>query len=105
MSSSINNPEMSNNPDMPSHSVAPTKVDTLPQQGSTSPGDGSEVHTDGHMHQQNRASEATPQQTENVPFKERVIGVAQKTRGTIFGDAELKQHGEDILEGRTRRED
>lgn len=36
--------------------------------GSTQPGDGSEVRrTDGH----------------EVPFKERVVGVAQVTRGTV----------------------
>ncbi|KAF5340771.1 hypothetical protein D9611_007501 [Ephemerocybe angulata] len=36
-----------------------------------------------------------------VPFKERVVGVAQKTRGTLLGKPELKEHGEAILQGRT----
>ncbi|KAF7364903.1 hypothetical protein MVEN_00360800 [Mycena venus] len=34
-----------------------------------------------------------------VPFKERVIGVAKKTRGTLLGKPELKEHGEKILQG------
>ncbi|KAJ7263177.1 hypothetical protein B0H12DRAFT_1103587 [Mycena haematopus] len=34
-----------------------------------------------------------------VPFKERVIGVAKKTRGTLLGKPELKEHGQKILEG------
>ncbi|EDR00308.1 uncharacterized protein LACBIDRAFT_295801 [Laccaria bicolor S238N-H82] len=39
-----------------------------------------------------------------VSFKERVIGVAQKTRGTILGNPGLKEHGEAILEGKTTHE-
>ncbi|KAJ3904686.1 hypothetical protein F5879DRAFT_954095 [Lentinula edodes] len=35
-----------------------------------------------------------------VPFKERVIGVAKKTRGTILNKPEVKEHGERILQGR-----
>ncbi|KAF5340770.1 hypothetical protein D9611_007500 [Ephemerocybe angulata] len=53
------------------------------QQASTNPGDGSTV------------------QSHNVPFKERVVGVAQKTRGTLLGKPDLKEHGKAILEGRT----
>ncbi|KAF7298772.1 hypothetical protein MIND_00824800 [Mycena indigotica] len=34
-----------------------------------------------------------------VPFKERVIGVAKKTRGTLLAKPELKEHGEKILQG------
>ncbi|KAJ7069523.1 hypothetical protein C8F01DRAFT_1113034 [Mycena amicta] len=34
-----------------------------------------------------------------VPFKERVIGVAKKTRGTLLSKPELKEHGEKILQG------
>ncbi|KAG6872423.1 hypothetical protein C0995_009820 [Termitomyces sp. Mi166 len=45
-------------------SAPATRSNTLPQQASTSPGDGSEVHAN------------------QVPFKERVIGVAKITRGT-----------------------
>jgi len=104
----------------PSHTVEPTRVDTAPQQASTSPGDGHEVHhihtgnvvaptqvsiPPGERHEARTAGHSTNkeqgQSTGDVPFKERVIGVAQKTRGTVFGDHELKEHGEAILEGRT----
>ncbi|KAJ7643873.1 hypothetical protein FB45DRAFT_1052734 [Roridomyces roridus] len=34
-----------------------------------------------------------------VPFKDRVIGVAKKTRGTLLAKPELKEHGEKILQG------
>ncbi|KAJ6585317.1 hypothetical protein B0H19DRAFT_1109203 [Mycena capillaripes] len=34
-----------------------------------------------------------------VPFKEQVIGVAKKTRGTLLAKPELKEHGEKILKG------
>ncbi|KAJ3911793.1 hypothetical protein F5877DRAFT_85537 [Lentinula edodes] len=34
-----------------------------------------------------------------VPFKERVIGVAKKTRGTLLNKPEVKEHGERILQG------
>ncbi|PPQ92868.1 hypothetical protein CVT25_004356 [Psilocybe cyanescens] len=72
---------------LPSKIATPTKVNTAPQQGSTSPGDGKEVGTHGTS------------RTEQVPFKERVIGVAQLT-----GNQGLKEHGEKILEGVTTHE-
>ncbi|KAJ7741271.1 hypothetical protein B0H16DRAFT_1565143 [Mycena metata] len=46
---------------------------------------------------------AAPQQISGeppiVPFKDRVIGVAKKTRGTLLAKPELKEHGEKILQG------
>ncbi|RXW22873.1 hypothetical protein EST38_g2970 [Candolleomyces aberdarensis] len=66
-------------------------IDTAPQQASTQPGDGTEVHH-------------TATGTTTVPFKERVVGVAQKTRGTLLGKPELKEHGQAILDGRTTHE-
>ncbi|KAF9556726.1 hypothetical protein CPC08DRAFT_765027 [Agrocybe pediades] len=81
--------------------VEPYKVDTLPQQGSTQPGDGKEVHTDGQF---TADSNAATGQHQKVPFKEQVIGVAQKTRGTLLNKPELKEHGEQILEGVTTHE-
>ncbi|KAJ6549505.1 hypothetical protein B0H10DRAFT_2437529 [Mycena sp. CBHHK59/15] len=49
------------------------------------------------------ASGTTPTQEAGpppiVPFKERVIGVAKKTRGTLLGKPELKEQGEKILQG------
>ncbi|KAJ4465837.1 hypothetical protein C8J55DRAFT_527999 [Lentinula edodes] len=40
-----------------------------------------------------------PDVNPEVPFKERVIGVAKKTRGTILNKPEVKEHGEQILQG------
>ncbi|KDQ62598.1 hypothetical protein JAAARDRAFT_54523 [Jaapia argillacea MUCL 33604] len=67
---------------MPSEVAPPTKVDTEPQQASTQPGDGSEVHSEG-----------------KVPWKDQVLGYAKKTRGTVLGKSATKEHGEKILQG------
>ncbi|KAK7048643.1 hypothetical protein R3P38DRAFT_2870609 [Favolaschia claudopus] len=48
---------------------------------------------------QSSAVAQTEGQPPMVPFKERVIGVAKKTRGTLLGKPELKEHGEKILQG------
>ncbi|CAA7262956.1 unnamed protein product [Cyclocybe aegerita] len=86
----------------PSHEVAPTKVDTLPQQGSTQPGDGATVHAGGEIYPTEMSASTQPSQTTGkVPFKEQVVGYAQKTRGTLLGKPELKDHGERILAGQT----
>jgi len=96
MASSINNPKPSTM--MPSEVAPPTRSDTLPQQAATQPGDGGEVHahSDG--------TEMSGTQADRVPFKERVIGAAKKTRGTLLNKPELKQKGEMILEGQTADE-
>ncbi|KAJ7078661.1 hypothetical protein C8R44DRAFT_825199 [Mycena epipterygia] len=47
----------------------------------------------------NTPAEQNSAQPPIVPFKERVIGVAKKTRGTLLGKPELKEHGEKILQG------
>ncbi|KAF5315371.1 hypothetical protein D9619_007116 [Psilocybe cf. subviscida] len=86
----------------PSEVVEPRKVHDVAQQGSTQPGDGSTVHEDGHLHHNDTATGARTQ--EKVPFKEQVIGVAQKTRGTLLGKPDLKDHGEQILRGETTHE-
>ncbi|KDR82937.1 hypothetical protein GALMADRAFT_238621 [Galerina marginata CBS 339.88] len=78
----------------PSTNHIAREVDTAPQQGSTQPGDGGEV----------RASDLPSQPTEKVPFKERVIGVAQKSRGTLLGKPDLVEHGDKILKGETTHE-
>ncbi|KAJ3504111.1 hypothetical protein NLJ89_g8111 [Agrocybe chaxingu] len=60
----------------PSHEVAPTKVDTLPQQGSTQPGDGATVHAGGESYptEMSASTQAQPtQMTGKVPFKEQVV--------------------------------
>ncbi|KAF8158179.1 hypothetical protein B0H34DRAFT_707737 [Crassisporium funariophilum] len=87
----------------PSHQAPATKVDDMPQQASTQPGDGGHVHTHGHT-DTSRASNNPTQHTEKVPFKEQVIGYAQKTRGTLLGKDDLKEHGEMILDGQTTHE-
>ncbi|KAI0312058.1 hypothetical protein OF83DRAFT_1147935 [Amylostereum chailletii] len=66
---------------LPSKVAPPTRSDTEPQQAATQPGDGSEVHKT------------------KVPFKEQVIGYAQKTRGTALRKPSLKEHGDQVLSG------
>ncbi|KAF8895630.1 hypothetical protein BD779DRAFT_1500621 [Infundibulicybe gibba] len=84
---------------MPSEVVEPTRSEVATQQASTQPGDGSEVRA-GHGHDPHHDNGAT-----KVPFKERVIGVAQVTRGTLLGKPNLKEHGEMILEGQASAQD
>ncbi|KAF8729411.1 hypothetical protein AX14_006133 [Amanita brunnescens Koide BX004] len=64
--------------------VTPTKVDEAPQQASTAPGDGHVVHD--NPHEKEESTDQSPTQTSHnkVPFREQVIGYAQKTRGTIL---------------------
>ncbi|KAF8073951.1 hypothetical protein FPV67DRAFT_1479937 [Lyophyllum atratum] len=81
---------------MPSEVVPPTRTDSIPQQGATQPGGGSELHSG----QQGPNVVQIPCEPAKVPFKEQVIGVARKTRGTVLGKPELKQEGEMILEGK-----
>ncbi|KAF9464104.1 hypothetical protein BDZ94DRAFT_1308127 [Collybia nuda] len=93
---------------LPSEVARPTRSDTAPQQASTQPGDGHEIHTGKHAGKQPEGVnvvEVPAQTTEKVPFKEQVIGVAKKTRGTLLGKPELKQHGEMILEGKALAHD
>ncbi|CAK5270483.1 unnamed protein product [Mycena citricolor] len=53
----------------------------------------------GIEQQQEQNVEYVQQEPHVVPFKERVIGVAKKTRGTLLAKPELKEHGEKILQG------
>ena len=80
----------------PSDFAPATRTDSVPQQASTQPGDGREVHF----------ADQEPPRDAKVPFKEQVIGVAKKTRGTLLHKPEVKQHGDLILEGKvTHRQD
>ncbi|KAF8885694.1 hypothetical protein CPB84DRAFT_1788168 [Gymnopilus junonius] len=97
-------PSQPTHPSLPSQQVAPTRVDTLPQQASTQPGDGSEVHKQTRAAGSNKPSQGTGKPVP-VPFKERVIGVAQKTRGTLLGKSQLVEHGDKILTGQTTHEE
>ncbi|KAG7096004.1 hypothetical protein E1B28_006686 [Marasmius oreades] len=83
----------------PSDVVEPTQITTAPQQGSTQPGDGSTVReTTGPDGQPLRVIEV-PGDEHQVPFKDQVIGYAKKTRGTMLNKPELKEHGEQIIQG------
>ncbi|KAK7028148.1 hypothetical protein VNI00_014963 [Paramarasmius palmivorus] len=77
-------------PKLPSEVVEPTRSNTAPQQGSTQPGSGSAVH-------ETTGAQSTEQP--HLSFKEQVIGVAQKTRGTVLNKPDLKEHGEQVLAG------
>lgn len=91
---------------MPSETVAPTEVDTVPQQGghlqnlalmsptslmvfagSTMPGDGSEVHVTGHVGSQDPNVNVVEVPTEKVPWKDQVLGMQscpQSNQYTVF---------------------
>ncbi|EAU85979.2 hypothetical protein CC1G_03002 [Coprinopsis cinerea okayama7 len=77
-------------------------VDTAPQQASTQPGDGSEVRVSRASDDRSKGLSGTF--NGNIPFKERVVGGAQKIRGTVLGKPDLKEHGQAILDGRTTHE-
>uniref|UniRef100_A0A0W0F285 Uncharacterized protein n=1 Tax=Moniliophthora roreri TaxID=221103 RepID=A0A0W0F285_MONRR len=77
-------------PKPPSETVEPTRSDTVPQQGSTQPGDGSTVHEG----QPQRVVEA-PAEQPHLSFKEQA-----SPRGTVLNKPELKEHGQQVLEGR-----
>jgi len=79
----------------PSEVAPPTKVDNVPQQASTQPGDGNEVRFSSPPHAEPHPTETTGK----VPFKEQVIGVAKKARGSILGKPDVKEHGDQILRG------
>ncbi|KAF5343256.1 hypothetical protein D9758_013416 [Tetrapyrgos nigripes] len=79
---------------MPSEVVQPTRSTTQPQQGATQPDSGHAIHTEPDG---TRVVEVPGPQ---VPFKEQVVGYAKKTRGTLLGNHETKEHGEAILEGK-----
>ncbi|KAI0064122.1 hypothetical protein BV25DRAFT_1823662 [Artomyces pyxidatus] len=79
----------------PSDVAPPTQVDTASQQASTQPGDGSEVRDPAAGASTVGATPELPK----VPFKDQVIAHAKKSRGTLLGKPELKEHGNQILQG------
>jgi len=81
----------------PSEVTPATGIDEVPQQASTSPGDGSEVHTGTMAGDPNTNVVEVP--AEKASFKDQVLGYAKVTRGTVLGNAETKEHGKRILEG------
>ncbi|KAF9033275.1 hypothetical protein BDZ89DRAFT_1063016 [Hymenopellis radicata] len=58
---------------------------------ATQPGSGSTVHDSGDAH--------VPADSRKAPFKERVVGAALKTRGTLLGKPELKETGQKVFDG------
>lgn len=81
----------------PSEVTPATRVDEAPQQASTMPGDGSEVHT-GRM-AGGPDTNVVEVPTEKPSFKDQVLGYAKVTRGKALGNAQTKEHGQRILEG------
>ncbi|KAK0243943.1 hypothetical protein EDD85DRAFT_945272 [Armillaria nabsnona] len=81
----------------PFEEAQPTRSHSVPQQGNTQPGSGSVVHdttdqepTDGQSNRSNI----------QAPFKERVVGAALKTRGTLLKKPEVKETGQQLLDGK-----
>ncbi|KAF9242651.1 hypothetical protein BU15DRAFT_72764 [Melanogaster broomeanus] len=88
----------------PSTVVHPTTVDTARQQASTFPGDGGEVRAD----QVRKPSEVVRDDPninvvelppQNPTFREQVYGHAKVIRGTMLGQPDVKEHGEQVLRG------
>ncbi|EGN98536.1 hypothetical protein SERLA73DRAFT_139032 [Serpula lacrymans var. lacrymans S7.3] len=89
----------------PSEVAPPTVVDTLPQQASTSPGDGSEVQAKPDIRKPSEVDMDDPNinvvvlPAEKPSFKQQVFGYAQVARGTAMRKPSLKERGENILRG------
>ncbi|TFK52298.1 hypothetical protein OE88DRAFT_1807231 [Heliocybe sulcata] len=81
-------------PQMPSEVVPPRQVTEEPQQASTSPGDGSNVHYDAEKNVQ-----YVEKPGGKIPWKDQVVGYAKEVRGTVLGKQDTKEHGEKILNG------
>jgi len=81
----------------PSEVAPPTRVDEAPQQASTMPGDGSEVHTGRVAGGPNTNVVEVPGQKPS--FKDQVLGYAKVTRGKALGNSETTEHGQRILDG------
>ncbi|KAF4581435.1 hypothetical protein EYR40_009720 [Pleurotus pulmonarius] len=72
---------MSERKQYPSQVVAPTKTDSIPQQASTQPGDGSEVRMVDQRTREELLNDPNVHVIEvpaqKVPFKDQFIGYAQ----------------------------
>ncbi|KAK0487712.1 hypothetical protein IW261DRAFT_1558765 [Armillaria novae-zelandiae] len=79
----------------------PTRSHSVPQQGNTQPGSGSVVHDSAD--QEPRVLEMPADSNRSniqAPFKERVVGAALKTRGTLLKKPEVKETGQQLLDGK-----
>ncbi|KAF8910378.1 hypothetical protein CPB85DRAFT_1435300 [Mucidula mucida] len=84
---------------LPSEAVQPTRSTTQPQQGATQPGSGHAVHEDDAGETGPTRVVEVPADSHKAPFKERVVGAALKTRGTLLGKPELKETGQKVFDG------
>ncbi|KAK0504267.1 hypothetical protein EDD18DRAFT_1327013 [Armillaria luteobubalina] len=85
----------------PSEQAKPTRSHSVPQQGNTQPGSGSVVHDSED--QEPRVLEMPADSNRSgiqAPFKERVVGAALKTRGTLLKKPEVKETGQQLLDGK-----
>ncbi|KAK0187806.1 hypothetical protein F5146DRAFT_1003532 [Armillaria mellea] len=85
----------------PSEEAQPTRSHSVPQQGNTQPGSGSVVH-DTADHEPRTLDMPADFNRSNIqaPFKERVVGAALKTRGTLLKKPEVKETGQQLLDGK-----
>ncbi|KAH7927818.1 hypothetical protein BV22DRAFT_1127130 [Leucogyrophana mollusca] len=101
------NPSAQKTQVQPPSEVAPsTRIDTAPQQASTSPGDGAEVHQDQirdisevDTNDSNINVVMVPGGQQKPSFKDQVFGYAKVVRGTTLRKPEVKEHGEQVLRG------
>ncbi|KAJ8515379.1 hypothetical protein ONZ45_g7189 [Pleurotus djamor] len=77
----------STQPIMPSDVVPATRSQSLPQQASTQPGDGSEIRVVDKQTRDQLVNDPNINVVElpskKVPFKDQVVGYAHKTKGTV----------------------
>ncbi|KAK0221587.1 hypothetical protein IW262DRAFT_1375040 [Armillaria fumosa] len=85
----------------PSEQAQPTRSHSVPQQGNTQPGSGSVVH-DSVDQKPGVLEMPADSNRSNIqaPFKERVVGAALKTRGTLLKKPEVKEAGQQLLDGK-----
>ncbi|KAK0202048.1 hypothetical protein DFS33DRAFT_1043551 [Desarmillaria ectypa] len=87
----------------PSEVAQPTRSHYTPQQGNTQPGSGSVVHDAADQEPRVLELPADGQSNRSniqAPFKERVVGAALKTRGTLLKKPEVKETGQQLLDGK-----
>ncbi|SJL07778.1 uncharacterized protein ARMOST_11128 [Armillaria ostoyae] len=87
----------------PSDVAQPTRSHSVSQQGNTQPGSGSVVHDTADQEPRVLEMPADGQSNRSniqAPFKERVVGAALKTRGTLLKKPEVKEAGQQLLDGK-----
>ncbi|KAG7445708.1 uncharacterized protein BT62DRAFT_1025031 [Guyanagaster necrorhizus] len=84
----------------PSKVAQPTRSDSFPQQGNTQPGSGSVVRDTTDKVPRELADGESNRSNIQAPFKERVFGAALKTRGTLLKKPQVKETGQQLLDGK-----